>query len=196
MWSSKKLFATAVKTASDPRRATLKHLPYEMGSLEPIMSGLLLDYHYGKHHRTYVTNLNNLLEKQAELTAKGDLLGSVQLTGLVAFNSGGHYNHEFFWDSLCPQADSELPSSGDLHEAITETWGSLDEFIKEFSRKTAGIQGSGWGWLCYNVKTGNLSFRATYNQDMIRDVFPEHRPLLNIDIWEHAYYLDYKNGRP
>ena len=124
------------------------------------MSGKLLDFHYGKHHRTYVTNLNNLLEKQAELTAKGDLQGSINLSNNIHFNAGGHMNHEFFWDSLCPPADSELPSDGGkLHMAINETWNSMDDFIESFNTHTAAIQGSGWGWLCYNVKKGHLSYR-------------------------------------
>ena len=161
---SPKFFATVAKAASDPRRVSLKHLPYEIGQLEPIMSGQLLDFHYGKHHRTYVTNLNNLLEKQAECTAKGDLTGSISLSKLIHFNAGGHINHEFFWESLCPQADSELPSPGtDLHDAIADSWSSMDEFIKTFNSHTAAIQGSGWGWLCYNVKKGTLTYRRTAN---------------------------------
>ena len=102
---SVKFFTTAAKAASIPR-ASLKALPYEIGSLEPFMSGALLDFHYGKHHRTYVQNLNNLLEKEAECKATGDLQGSVNLSNLIHFNAGGHLNHEFFWESLCPHADS------------------------------------------------------------------------------------------
>ena len=160
------------------------------------MSALTLDYHYGKHHRTYVTNLNNLLEKEAECIARNDLVGQVQLLNGIRFNGGGHFNHTLFWESLCPVADSELPQSGDLHDAIVQTWGSLDDFIKVFNTKTASIQGSGWGWLAYNTKTGSLSFKQTVNQDMLEDIFPEHRALFGIDIWEHAYYLDYRNSRP
>ena len=110
-----------------------------MGALEPVMSALTLDYHYGKHHRTYVTNLNNLLEKEAECIARDDLAGQVQLLNAIRFNGGGHYNHTLFWDSLCPVGDSELPESGDLHEAIVDTWGSIDEFKKIFNSKTASI---------------------------------------------------------
>ena len=177
-------------------RVQLKHLPYEIGSLEPIMSGLLLDFHYGKHHRTYVNNLNNLLEQQAESQARGDLQKSISLSNQIRFNGGGHLNHEFFWESLCAQADSSLPDSGPLHEAIVEGWGTMDEFIRVFNQRTAAIQGSGWGWLVYNKRKDSLSFRATANQDLITDVSPYLVPIVNIDIWEHAYYLDYKNARP
>ena len=103
------------------------------------MSALTLDYHYGKHHRTYVTNLNNLLEKEAECIARNDLVGQVQLLNGIRFNGGGHFNHTLFWESLCPVADSELPQSGDLYDAIVQTWGSLDDFIKVFNTKTASI---------------------------------------------------------
>ena len=177
-------------------RVQLKHLPFEIGSLEPIMSGLLLDFHYGKHHRTYVKNLNSLLEEQAEATAVGNLSKAISLTNAIRFNGGGHLNHEFFWDSLCPQADSALPDSGPLHDAIISSWGSMEEFVRVFNARTAAIQGSGWGWLVYNKRKESLDFRATPNQDLISDMSPNLVPIVNIDIWEHAYYLDYKNSRP
>ena len=177
-------------------RVRLKHLPYEIGALEPVVSGHLLDFHYGKHHRTYVNNLNNLLEQQAEFNAKGQIQNAIGLSQAIRFNGGGHLNHEFFWDSLCSQADSNLPDSGPLYDAIIEGWGSVDEFIRIFSARTAGIQGSGWGWLVYNKRKKSLSFRSTANQDLITDVTPYSVPIINVDIWEHAYYLDYKNSRP
>ena len=177
-------------------RVQLKHLPYEIGALEPIMSGHLLEFHYGKHHRTYVNNLNNLLEQQAEANATGNLKQQLTLQQAIRFNGGGHLNHEFFWESLCPQADSALPEQGPLHDLIVRSWGSIDEFIKVFNSRTAAIQGSGWGWLVYNKRTRTLDFRQTKNQDMISDLSPNFVPILNIDIWEHAYYLDYKNSRP
>ena len=189
----KKNLSGQVNTVS---RVQLKHLPYEIGALEPIMSGHLLDFHYGKHHRTYVNNLNNLLEQQAEANATNNLSKYMGLQQQLRFNGGGHINHEFFWESLCPQADSALPESGPLHDKIIEGWGSLDEFIKVFNERTAAIQGSGWGWLVYHKGLKELQFRATFNQDLISDVSPNFVPIINIDIWEHAYYLDYKNSRP
>ena len=182
--------------ATSLQRVQLKHLPYEIGALEPIMSGQTLNFHYGKHHRTYVNNLNNLLEQQAEFMARGDLEKSMALTGQIRFNGGGHLNHELFWEGFCPQADSALPDSGPLYDAIIEGWGSHDEFLKVFNQRTAAIQGSGWGWLVYNKRKDSLSYRTTANQDMITEVSPYLVPIINIDIWEHAYYLDYKNARP
>ena len=110
---SVKFFTTAAKAASIPR-ASLKALPYEIGSLEPFMSGALLDFHYGKHHRTYVNNLNQLLEQQAEALATGNLSKAIGYSQAIKFNGGGHINHELFWDSLCPQADSALPEEGSV----------------------------------------------------------------------------------
>jgi len=97
---------------------------------------------------------------------------------------------------MCPQADSHLPDSGPLFDAIIEGWGSVDEFRRIFNQRTAAIHGSGWGWLVYNKRKDSLSFRTTANQDYITDVSPYLVPIINCDIWEHAYYLDYKNARP
>ena len=95
-------------------RVQLKHLPYEFGALEPVMSGMTLNFHYGKHHRTYVNNLNQLLEQQAEALATGNLSKAIGYSQAIKFNGGGHINHELFWDSLCPQADSALPEEGSV----------------------------------------------------------------------------------
>jgi Fe-Mn family superoxide dismutase len=183
-------------TASKLTRVQLKHLPYEIGALEPVISGQTMDFHYGKHHRTYVNNLNQLLEQQAEALATGNLQKGIGLTQQIRFNGGGHLNHTLFWDSLCPKADSALPESGPLFDAIVEGWGSVDEFIKVFNQRTAAIQGSGWGWLVYNKRKESLSYRTTANQDYITDVSPYLVPIINVDIWEHAYYMDYRNSRP
>ena len=155
-----------------------------------------MEFHYGKHHRTYVKNLNNLLEQQAEYNATGNLQKAIGLTQDIRFNGGGHLNHTFFWETLCPQADSHMPTSGPLVEKLVESWGSVEAFIKQFNQRTAAIQGSGWGWLVFNKRKSSLSFVTTANQDQYSDVSPYIVPIINIDIWEHAYYLDYKNGRP
>ena len=98
------------------------------------MSGQLLDFHYGKHHRTYVNNLNQLLEQQAEAMYRGDLKLQISLEKKLQFNGGGHFNHEFFWDSLCAQKDSHLPEAGSaLHTGLTDEFGSMENFIKLFS---------------------------------------------------------------
>ena len=154
-------FSTAVATPTFVP-VSLKQLPYELGGLEPVISGLLLDYHYSKHHRTYVNNLNGVLEKQLEAVFKGDLKTSIALESKVRFNGGGHYNHEFFWDSLCPMKDSALPEQDTvLFKRLTQSFGSIEKFISIFSTQTAGIMGSGWGWLVYNKKTGLLTLRLT-----------------------------------
>ena len=175
----------------------LKQLPYELGALEPIISGQLLDFHYSKHHRNYVNNLNVALEKQLEALHKGDMRTMIALEKQVHFNGGGHLNHEFFWETLCSPKDSHLPrEGGELHKHLVASFGSIDKFISVFNAATAGVMGSGWGWLVYNKNTNQLNMFTTKDQDLISDVAASSVPLLNIDIWEHAYYLDYKNARP
>lgn len=160
------------------------------------MSGQTLDIHYGRHHRTYVNNLNKLMEQQAEANARGDLKTAISLSSAIKFNGGGHLNHTIFWDSLCAQADSSLPENGPLFDAIIEGWGTLDNFISVFNSRTAAIQGSGWGWLVFNKRKDTLSYRTAANQDPITDVSPYVVPIIGVDVWEHAYYIDYKNARP
>ncbi len=175
----------------------LKQLPYELGALEPIISGQLLDFHYSKHHRNYVNNLNVALEKQLEALHKGDMRTMIALEKQVHFNGGGHLNHEFFWETLCSPKDSHLPrEGGELHKHLVASFGTIDKFISVFNAATAGVMGSGWGWLVYNKNTNQLNMFTTKDQDLISDVAASSVPLLNIDIWEHAYYLDYKNARP
>ena len=125
------MFKTLIKKnlsggVTSPARVQLKHLPYEMGALEPVISGHLLDFHYSKHHRTYVNQLNALIEQLAETNARGDLAGAIGLQNKIKFAGGGHLNHEFFWESLCPVADSNFPESGPLYDAIVEAWGSQE----------------------------------------------------------------------
>lgn len=123
----------------------------------------------------------------------------IDLSQAIKFNGGGHLNHEFFWESLSPvgEAGGVLPEAGSkLDNAINEAFGSVDKFIAHFSANTAAVQGSGWGWLAYNKTSGDLEFRTTANQDRLCDQGAHLVPLLTIDIWEHAYYIDYQNVRP
>jgi len=124
----KSMHSSTAAAPTNISRIQLKHLPWEMGSLEPVMSGKIIDFHYGRHHRMYVTNLNKLMEMQAEALATSDVKKLVSLQKPLHFNGGGHINHSLFWDSLCPPADSCLPERGPLYDALIEAWGSIDEF--------------------------------------------------------------------
>ena len=180
-------------------RVKLKPLPYEIGALEPVVSGHQMEFHYSKHHRTYVNNLNTLMEKASEAQAVGDMNRYVDLMQAIKFNGGGHLNHEFFWETLAPINDGggALPDQDtELRDMLEEEWGSIEKFQSYFNAHTASLQGSGWGWLVYNEDSQMLEYRQTRNQDRPADLDPKYRPLLTIDIWEHAYYLDYKNLRP
>ena len=115
-----------------------------------------MDFHYNKHHQAYATNLNGLLEQKEKALAEGDILKVTQLTKGIAFNGGGVYNHTFFWDSLAPISEGggqEPSTDSELRQAIESQWGSIDNFKAEFNAQTALIQGSGWGWLCWNKNT-------------------------------------------
>lgn len=155
-----------------------------------------MDFHYNKHHKTYVDTFNNLTGQAQEAMEKGDLEKYASFSKGIKFNAGGHFNHQFFWESLAPtkQGGGARPDSNtELAKMINQQWGSIDNFITHFNATTATIQGSGWGWLVYNKKTKALEYRSTPNQDMLSEVQSDLSPILNIDLWEHAYYLDYKN---
>ena len=174
--------------------AVLKPLPYPINGLEPVISQKLMEFHYGKHHQTYVNNLNGLYEKASSALDNGDHQGFVDSSQAIKFNGGGHLNHEFFWESLCPIAEGggNLPQQGSpLDQALCQAFGSTEKFIAHFSANTAAVQGSGWGWLAFNKTSGDLEFRTTANQDRLADQGAHLVPLLTIDIWEHAYYIDY-----
>jgi Fe-Mn family superoxide dismutase len=173
----------------------LPNLPYEYEALEPVISAEIMRLHHTKHHQAYVTNLNAALEKYAEAEAKGDVASMIALQGAVRFNGGGHVNHSIFWTNLAPQGKGggELPT-GQLMDAIQEEFGSLQNFIDKFSAMTTAIQGSGWGWLGFDKTTGHLRMTTCSNQDPLS--LTGFVPLLGIDVWEHAYYLQYKNVRP
>ncbi len=129
----------------------------------------------------------------------GDFGKVTSLAQAIKFNGGGVFNHTFFWESLAPISvgGGTFPDpASDLALMVTNTWGSIDKFMTAFNAQTAAIQGSGWGWLCYNKSTKNLEFRWTANQDQVSDLDPNLVPIMTIDIWEHAYYLDYQNVRP
>ena len=197
MIKSASLLQKGLTTSVKPAVIQLKHLPYDLNALEPVISGHLLDFHYGKHHRSYVNNLNQLIEQAQEAMAKNDIAKTIEISKALKFNGGGHFNHEFFWDSLCAPKDSHRPDHDtQLMRFILKTWDSFEQFEERFEKRTAAIQGSGWGWLAYNKKQHRLQFSATANQDLITDGNQDLVPILNMDVWEHAYYIDYKNARP
>ncbi len=172
----------------------LPQLPYDFSALEPVISGEIMEIHYTKHHQAYVTNLNVALEKSMEAEASGNLSAMIALQQSIRFNGGGHVNHSIFWTNLAPvgKGGGDIPSGG-FAQALQHEFGSLEAFVEKFNAQTLAIQGSGWGWLGLNQTTGRLVIAACANQDPLST--QGLVPLLGIDVWEHAYYLQYKNAR-
>lgn len=168
----------------------LPPLPYARDALEPHISAETIDYHYGKHHQTYVTNLNNQI--------KGTELEDASLETIVRKSQGGMFNnaaqvwnHNFYW--LCLSPNGGGAPSGKLAEAIDKAFGSFDAFREEFTKLSIGTFGSGWGWLVQRPD-GALGLVSTSNA--ATPITGDDTPLLTCDVWEHAYYIDYRNARP
>ncbi len=167
----------------------LPELPYALDALAPHISKETLEFHYGKHHQTYVTNLNNLI--------KGTEFENASLEEIVKKSSGGVFNnsaqvwnHTFYWHSLSPKGGGE--PKGAVADAINKKWGSFAKFKEEFTKTAVGTFGSGWAWL---VKKGDgLDLVSTSNA--ATPLTGADKPLLTCDVWEHAYYIDYRNARP
>lgn len=173
----------------------LPPLPYALDALEPIISQEIMNLHYNKHHQAYVNNLNIALEKYADAEKKQDIAAMIALEGAIKFNGGGHVNHSIFWTNLAPtKSGGGTPPSSELASAINEEFGSLNKLVEVMNAKTAAIQGSGWGWLSLNKSNNRLEIITCSNQDPCS--ISGNVPLLGIDVWEHAYYLQYKNVRP
>ncbi|KAK8252784.1 Manganese/iron superoxide dismutase [Phyllosticta capitalensis] len=174
-------------------KATLPDLAYDYGELEPSISGKIMELHHKNHHNTYVTSYNNFSEQLAEAQAKNDIATQINLNPLINFHGGGHINHTLFWENLAPKSQGGgEPPSGALSKAINDSYGSLDAFKEKFNTALAGIQGSGWAWLVQDVQTGSIGIKTYANQDPVVGQF---RPILGIDAWEHAYYLQYQNRK-
>eukprot|EP01041_Mallomonas_annulata_P002974 gene2974-5833_t len=175
---------------------TLPDLKYDFGALEPVISAEIMQLHYTKHHNAYVTNLNLAVTKLEELTSKGDISGVIAQQAAIRFNGGGHINHSIFWENLAPigKGGGEI-SKGLLLSKIEGQYGSLENFQNTMTTATVAVQGSGWGWLGYDKASDKLSIVACTNQDPLQ-ASTGLIPLLGIDVWEHAYYLQYKNVRP
>ena len=194
--AQRSLGARGVTTALKRTKFTLPELPYAYSALEPAISGEIMEIHHSKHHNTYVTNLNAAHEKLAAATAAGDVSAAIALQGAIKFNGGGHLNHSIFWANLAPPScGGGAPPTGALADAIAAQWGSLDALQAQMSASTVAIQGSGWGWLGYDKASGRLAIATCANQDPL-EATTGLVPLLGIDVWEHAYYLQYKNVRP
>jgi len=185
----------AISALKAPQNVRIKHslpeLPYEYNALEPIISRDIMNLHHCKHHQTYVTNLNAAEEKLQSALEKGDVSTAVSLGPALKFNGGGHINHSIFWKNLSP-CPSEA-STGLCH-AVKDCFGSFDKFKEQLTTLSVGIQGSGWGWLGYDPKSKCLKLAACSNQDPLQAT-TGLIPLFGIDVWEHAYYLQYKNVR-
>ncbi|KAF4768425.1 hypothetical protein N7455_012243 [Penicillium solitum] len=174
-------------------KATLPDLSYDYGALEPSISGKIMEIHHKNHHNTYVTSYNNTLEQLQEAQAKGDIAAQIALKPAVNFHGGGHLNHTLFWENLAPKsAGGGEPPSGALAKAIDSTYGGIGEFQSKMNAALASIQGSGWAWLVKDKQTGQIGIRTYANQDPVVGQF---EPLLGIDAWEHAYYLQYQNRK-
>lgn len=177
----------------------LPKLSYTYHALEPRIDAKTMELHHGKHHQTYINNLNKAIAGTAlDHKSITSILKNVSQYGAaVRNNGGGHYNHTLFWAVLSPQG-SNLPS-GEVADAIQQHFGSFDQFKEAFTAAATTRFGSGWTWL-YVAEHGQLSICSTPNQDNpLMDVVPtEHRgtPVLGLDVWEHAYYLHYQNRRP
>ncbi len=171
----------------------LPNLPYSYEALEPVISREIMELHHKKHHQGYVTNLNSSLEGYQKLQAENKIDGMIALQKAINFNGGGHFNHTLFWENLAPKGEGGEPQ-GQLLKSIEHYFGSLDKMIEEMSAKTAAVQGSGWGWLALDPQKKCLRVATCQNQDPLST--QGLIPLLGIDVWEHAYYLQYKNVRP
>jgi Fe-Mn family superoxide dismutase len=168
----------------------LPALPYEINALEPHISKETLEYHYGKHHQTYVTNLNNLI-KGTEF-ADSSLEDIVKKASSGIFNNAAQvWNHTFYWNCLTPKSSGQ--PSGKLAEAINKTFGSFDKFKEEFTKTAVTTFGSGWAWLVKKAD-GSLALVSTSNAGT--PMTAGDTALLTCDVWEHAYYIDYRNARP
>ena len=168
---------------------TLPDLPYDYSALEPHISGKIMELHHDKHHATYVAGANTALEQLAEAREKGDLAAVNLHEKNLSFNLGGHINHTIFWNNLSPEGGGE--PEGEVAEAIKDSFGTFDAFKNQFAAVATGIQGSGWSVLAYDSVSGGLVIFQMYDQQ--NNVPVGTIPLLQLDMWEHAFYLDYLN---
>jgi len=171
---------------------TLPDLPYDYGALDPHISGEIMELHHSRHHKTYVTALNDALEKLAVARENGDFGAVVGLEKTLAFNLGGHVNHSMFWHNLSPDGGGR--PTGELAAAIDDAFGSFDAFQAHFTAASTTIQGSGWGVLAFDPLGQRLQILQMWDQQA--NVPIGMVPIVMVDMWEHAFYLQYKNVKP
>ena len=168
---------------------TLPDLSYDYGALDPHISGRIMELHHSKHHAAYVAGVNGALDALAEARDKNDFGAINKLQKDLAFHLGGHINHSIFWKNLTP--DSEGRPSGELAAAIDEFFGSFEKFQAHFNATALGIQGSGWAFLAWDSLGEKLIIEQLYDQQ--GNIAAATIPVLMLDMWEHAFYLDYQN---
>ncbi|MCU1405741.1 MAG: superoxide dismutase [Glaciihabitans sp.] len=168
---------------------TLPELPYDYAALEPHISARIMELHHGKHHATYVTGANTALTALGEARESGDLGNVNKLEKDLAFNLGGHVNHSIFWTNLSPNGGDK--PTGELAAAIDEFFGSFDKFVAHFTAVATGIQGSGWAVLSWDPIGRRLILQQLFDQQ--GNTAMGTIPILQLDMWEHAFYLDYLN---
>ncbi|ADH66063.1 MULTISPECIES: superoxide dismutase [Nocardiopsis] len=168
---------------------SLPELPYDYAALEPWISGQIMELHHDKHHATYVAGANTALEKMAEARETGDFGTIPMLEKNLAFNLGGHVNHSVFWKNLSPEGGDK--PEGELGAAIDDQFGSFDAFRAHFTAVATTIQGSGWAILAWDALGQRLVIEQLYDQQ--GNTALSSVPLLMLDMWEHAFYLQYKN---
>jgi len=169
----------------------LPELTYDYSALEPSISATIMELHHSKHHQAYVTGANAALAAMAEARDKGELGGINKLEKDLAFNLGGHVNHSIFWTNMSPDGGDK--PTADLASAIDDNFGSFDKFTAHFTAAAMGVQGSGWAALTWDSIGQNLLINQFFDQQA--NFAAGTVPLLLLDVWEHAYYLDYKNVR-
>lgn len=186
-----------LRGVQDSAAFTLPDLPYAFDALEPYFDKMTMEIHHDRHHKAYVTRLNEAVKgTKAEGLSLEKLQASIsKFSDAIRNNGGGHYNHSLFWQLLSPQGGGQ--PQGESGKAIVSTFGNVDEFKKQFAKAGTDRFGSGWAWLCLNSK-GKLEISSTPNQDnplMDLKGITAGTPLLALDVWEHAYYLKYYNKR-
>ena len=173
----------------------LPDLPYDYDALEPVISAEIMQLHHQKHHQGYINNLNEALKNLDVASTTQDLTRLIAVSPALRFNGGGHINHSLFWEMLAPEdKGGGVPPRHELLKLIEKFWGSFDNFLKNFINASAAVQGSGRGWLAFCPKKQELMIQTTANQDPL-EATTGMIPLLGVDVWEHAYYLQYKNVR-